>query len=243
MLFGDDGGDDVEGAEHVHGLGLDDGHEHHDAARLEVFDGGLHGIEAGLVHEADEFHADDDYLGIIGHVFHHLFEFVDGAKEDGAIEALDEDVLAHLVGDAALVVPGHGFVEVGQAGVWQAFAYVGRGHSRGAVATLDQVAGALVLAVIDLCFRDREHSGVKDIVAVAADGDHIIARFQNISFRVPVVIGHELFLAYRDLHGLVGARFQHSGLGEGRRNHTAVFRRPPQRLAQSRRVDDPIVPR
>ena len=82
------------------------------------------------------------------------------------------------------------------------------------VRSRDQVAGALVLAVIDLCFRNREHSGVKDIVAVAADGDHIIARFQNIAFRVPVVIGHELFLAYRDLHGLVGARFQHSGLGE-----------------------------
>ncbi len=143
MLFGDEGGDDIECAEHVHGLRLDDGHEYGDAACLEVFDGCLHGVEAGLVHEADEFHADDDYFGIGGHVFHHLFELVDGAEEDGTVETLDVDVAAHLVGDAAFIAPGEGLVEVGQAGVGQAFAHIGGGHGGGAVAAFDKVAGAL----------------------------------------------------------------------------------------------------
>ena len=141
VVFGDDGGDDVEGAEHIHGLGLDDGHEHQYVARLEVFDGGLHGVKSRLIHEADKFHADDDHLGVVGDIFHHLFEFVDGAEEDGAVESLDVYVLAHLVGDAAFVVPREGFVEIGLTGVGEAFVEVGRGHGGGAVAALDEVAG------------------------------------------------------------------------------------------------------
>ena len=141
MVLGNDGGDDIESFQHVHRLGLDDGHKYQYAPSLEIFDGSFHSIESRLVYETDKFHTDDDHFGMVGDVLHDLFEFVDGSKEDGAVETLDEDVLAHFVGDAALIAPGDGFVEVGEARVWQAFAEVGRGHGRRAVAALDEVAG------------------------------------------------------------------------------------------------------
>lgn len=117
VFFGDYVGDDVERFEHIERLGLDDGHEDGDAAGLEVFDGGLHGVEARLVHEAHELHSYDDDFGVVGHVLHHLFEFVDGAEEDRTVQTLHVDVLAHLVGEAAFVIPWDVFVEVGDAWV------------------------------------------------------------------------------------------------------------------------------
>ena len=41
----------IVGLQHVHGLGLDDGHQNLRAARLDVFDGFFHSVKTALVHK------------------------------------------------------------------------------------------------------------------------------------------------------------------------------------------------
>ena len=129
VVFGDDGGDDVHAAQHIHGLRLDDGHQHGGSTRLYLLDGSLHCVEARLIHKADEAHADNDNLSVVGDVGHDLFELVDGAEEDWAVEALDVDAVLGSVRHAAFVAPWAFFVEVG--------------HFLTAVAALYEVGGAL----------------------------------------------------------------------------------------------------
>ena len=129
MVFGDDARDDLVGGEHVHRLGLYDGHKHLHTAGLEVLDGLFHGVKSALVHERDQAHADDYYLGVFGNGLHDVFELVDGAEEDRAVETLDVNLVGDGVGHAAFVAPGAFLVEVG--------------HLLAAVAALDEVGGAL----------------------------------------------------------------------------------------------------
>ena len=109
--------------------------------RLYFLNGCLHGVEARLVHEADQLHADDDHFGIGGHILHHFFEFGDGTEENRTVQTLHVYLFAHLIGDTALVAPGFALVEVGLAGVWQTAVQVGLAYGGGAVASFHQVAG------------------------------------------------------------------------------------------------------
>ena len=113
VILGDEVGDEVHLGEHVHGLGLNDGHQHLGATGLNILDGFLHSIEAALIHEGDQSHADNDNLGIGRNGLHHLLELVDGTEEDGAVKTLNINLMRHGVRHTVLIVPRALLVEIG----------------------------------------------------------------------------------------------------------------------------------
>ena len=82
------------------------------------------------------------------------------------------------------------------------------------VGRCDQVASALILAVVGLCCRDLVDLGIQLGVRVGVDGDLIIARLEDIALGVLVIIRHQLFFADRNIYGLCRAGLEHSGLLE-----------------------------
>ena len=106
-------GNHVHLGEHIHRLRLDDGHQHGNAAGLQVLDGRLHRVQPRLVHKGDETHTDDHHLSVLRDGVHHLLEFGDGAEEDRAVQALDVNLAADFIGQHLFVFPWDLFVESG----------------------------------------------------------------------------------------------------------------------------------